>query len=72
MVMSLVRPFVEPMITDDQAAKKGGDCGRNIKRVYQHLESGWAEKDEPDAPQLWGQVVGEAAEAIDGIIGNNG
>ena len=38
MVMSPVGPHVEPMITDDQAAKKGGDCGRNIKRVYQRLE----------------------------------
>ena len=42
--------------------------GQNIKRVYQHLESGWAEKEEPDAPHLWGQVLGGAAQAIDEII----
>ena len=44
--MSLVKPYVDPMITNDQAAKQGGDCDQNIRRVYQHLESGWAEKED--------------------------
>ena len=63
-----MRPRVEPMILVDQAAKKGGDCGQNIRLVYTHVESGWEGRDEPTAPQLWGQVLGGAAQAIDDII----
>ena len=33
MVMSLVRPHMEQMISEEQAAKKGGDCGQNIRMV---------------------------------------
>ena len=31
LVMNLVRPYVEPMRTDDQAAKKGGDWAEHQK-----------------------------------------
>ena len=39
LIMSLARPYVEPRITNDQAAKTRGDYGQNITAVFRHLES---------------------------------
>ena len=56
------------MITAEQAAKKGGDCGRNVTAVFQHLESGYMAPEAPTAPRLWNAVLGEAGQAAESII----
>eukprot|EP00972_Heterocapsa_arctica_P010721 1572733-Heterocapsa_arctica.AAC.1 len=36
-VMSIVGPAVEPQLTPRQASVRGGSCGPNITRAYEHL-----------------------------------
>ena len=65
----LVGPQIEPQLSATQAAKKGGDCGVNIRQAYLHLD--------PRGPQppsagnidddLWRAVMGPAADPIQAI-----
>ena len=36
-LMDIVGPLVEPHLSEDQSAVKGGSCARNITLAYQHL-----------------------------------
>ena len=36
-LMDIVGPLIEPHLSADQSAVKGGSCARNITLAYQHL-----------------------------------
>ena len=65
-------PAVEPLLSPMQAAKKGGSCGPNVRRLFRHLESGrgilpWAVvpgQQRAPHPALWDQLLGWAADPI--------
>eukprot|EP00969_Alexandrium_andersonii_P282339 12482540-Alexandrium_andersonii.AAC.1 len=54
-----------------QAAVRGGDCSRNIRRVFRHLAGGGPDGRTPtpdSPPQLWLKVMGEVAQPLWGAI----
>ena len=54
-VVSAVAPVVEPALTDEQAAVRGGTCIRNVRRAFTHLASGAPRAAPPPPPRedLW-------------------
>ena len=62
-------PVLEPQLSAFQAAKRGGSCGPNIRRLYEHLEHGrgldqyWRPADRAMAG-LWEALLSWAAEPI--------
>ena len=61
-----VEPVVGPLLTRDQAAILGGHCGDNIRRVFDHLESGPA----PPRPggDLWRDIFGDLADTMEAFV----
>ena len=59
--MAVVGPLVEPGFSDDQAAIRGGSCGRNITLAVEHLAS-WDSGEDRAPTALWREVLGEIAE----------
>ena len=65
----IVGPQIEPQLSATQAAKKGGNCGVNIRQAFLHLD--------PRGPQppaagdiddeLWRAVLGPAADPVQAI-----
>ena len=60
-VGEIVGPPIEAQLAAGQTAKRGGDCGRNIRQVYRHLEGVGPDPPAPDL-QLWRAVLGPAAD----------
>eukprot|EP00972_Heterocapsa_arctica_P067689 9992918-Heterocapsa_arctica.AAC.1 len=62
--MGIVGPAVEPKLTPRQASVRGGSCGPNIARAYEHL-AGAIPRGSGSIGPLWTDVLGEAAKAIE-------
>ena len=58
----IVGPCVEPLLCTDQAARRGGACGPNIKKAYRHLDH--PECCEHIGSAGWGAVLGPAAGCV--------
>ena len=52
-------PLMEPRLTPDQAAVRGGSCGRNVQRLFRHLER----------PRVFPPTTGPDWELWDAILG---
>eukprot|EP00972_Heterocapsa_arctica_P010313 1515321-Heterocapsa_arctica.AAC.1 len=62
--MGIVGPAVEPQLTPRQASIRGGSCGPNITRAYEHL-AGAGPRGLGSIGPLWADVLGEAASAVE-------
>ena len=60
-LMDIVGPLVEPHLTEDQSAVKGGSCAKNIKLAYQHLMLDPALGPETSYGQAWDDFLLDAA-----------
>ena len=60
-VVDMLGPIIEPLLSQDQAAKKGGDMGQNISRVFAHLGGSGERIQQPTEPRLWEAVLGSAS-----------
>eukprot|EP00959_Pyramimonas_sp_CCMP1952_P094173 1970125-Pyramimonas_sp.AAC.1 len=59
-------PIVEPRLSPNQAAKRGGQCGPNITRVTQHLS---ATPRPPTAPgPSWAALLGQHHAVVEEYI----
>eukprot|EP00972_Heterocapsa_arctica_P114706 16443865-Heterocapsa_arctica.AAC.1 len=62
--MGVVGPAVEPKLTPRQASVRGGSCGPNIARAYEHL-AGAIPRGSGHTGPLWADVLGTAARAVE-------
>ena len=62
-VVGAVAPTVEPALTDEQAAARGGTCIRNVRRAFAHLASVPLRSAAPPPPRedMWEVLLGPAA-----------
>ena len=64
-----IGPMVEPQLAPDQAAKKGGQCGPNIKLAVAHLGSDPVPVGPPG--DAWNDLLGPFAPIVDGYIADS-
>eukprot|EP00959_Pyramimonas_sp_CCMP1952_P453426 9468225-Pyramimonas_sp.AAC.1 len=62
----LMGPLVEPVLSPNQAAKRGGQCGPNITKVTQHLGS--LPKPPAEPGPAWPALLGRHREAVDEFV----
>jgi hypothetical protein len=59
-VAGVLGPCLEPCLTDDQSATRGGHCGTNIMKAYNHL-AGAPPPDTNPRADVWNILLGPAA-----------
>eukprot|EP00959_Pyramimonas_sp_CCMP1952_P018957 400626-Pyramimonas_sp.AAC.1 len=62
----LLGPVVEPLLSPNHAAKRGGQCGPNITKVTRHLSS------TPKPPTIpgpgWAALLGQHAAVVENYV----
>ena len=61
-----IGPIVESQLSPDQAAKRGGTCGPNIRTVVAHL--GAPHRPSPPPGASWELIMGRFAPVVDQYI----
>ncbi|MFM7982446.1 MAG: hypothetical protein ACKPKO_24305, partial [Candidatus Fonsibacter sp.] len=66
-LVAMVGRPIEDALTSHQAAKQGGDMGRNISRVTEHLRGERLSGHSCFSTQLWNGVLGQVCPLLKGI-----
>ena len=66
-VVRWLAPEIEPRLSPDQAAVRGGHCGINIRQAFRHLASD--HEAPPPAGDLWWMIMGPAGPYVDRLAG---
>ena len=59
-IVHIVGPAIEPLLSKGQSAVKGADCGKNIRKVFDHLQSHGGKASSPNE-DLWTRASGLAS-----------
>eukprot|EP00972_Heterocapsa_arctica_P065434 9658468-Heterocapsa_arctica.AAC.1 len=61
--MDTVGPIMEPELSEHQSAIRGGSCGPNVRKAFEHLGGTTDDSSCPDVGPLWDVLLGDLADA---------